>query len=97
MPLTGKQKRYLRGLGHHLRPVVMIGQRGVTPGLVNKVRGELLLHELVKIKIGPGAVEDPDEVLEEILKPAEAEHVQTIGRTLLLYKRREEEPDIELP
>lgn len=96
MALTGKQKRYLRGLGHHLSPVVMVGQNGVTEGVIHKVKLELQNHELIKIRLGGGADEDQDDVV-EALAALEAEHVQSIGRTLLLYKRRAKDPEIKLP
>ena len=96
MPLTSKQKRYLRGLGHHLSPVVQIGQNGVTEGVIHKIKGELLCHELIKIRLGGGAEEGQDEVV-QALAALEAEHVQSIGHTLLLYKRRAKDPEIELP
>ena len=48
--LSSKQVRYLRGLGHHLSPVAIIGQHGLTEQVVKAVDEVLLTHELVKIK-----------------------------------------------
>ena len=51
MPLTSFQKRYLRGLAHSLSPVVMLGQKGVTPSLVAELGLALNHHELVKVRL----------------------------------------------
>ena len=56
--LTGKQKRHLRALAHHLKPVVIIGSDRITPGLIKKVDTELTAHELIKIRITDGDRED---------------------------------------
>ncbi|MED5372993.1 MAG: ribosome assembly RNA-binding protein YhbY [Myxococcota bacterium] len=96
MSLTGKQRRYLRGLGHHLSPTVQLGGRGVTPGLVAKIQEELELHELIKLKVGQDTLA-PKEVAPELAEASGAELVQVLGRTVLLYKAREKEPEIRLP
>ncbi|RMH23251.1 MAG: YhbY family RNA-binding protein [Acidobacteria bacterium] len=48
--LSGKQRRYLRGLAHGLRPAVMVGRAGLTPALIDGVEEALARHELIKIK-----------------------------------------------
>ena len=48
--LTGYQKKYLRGLAHKLKPVVMVGQKGATPALFKSVEAALMAHELIKIR-----------------------------------------------
>lgn len=96
MSLTGKQKRYLRGLGHHLKPMVHVGQNGVTAGLVHKVDQELKNHELIKVKLGGGADGTTDQLV-EALAPLGAEHVQSVGRVVLVYRARDKDPEIELP
>src|SRR5690348_583007 len=53
--LSGKAARYLRGLGHHLDPIVQIGKDGITEGVVTATRTALLAHELIKVKILPEA------------------------------------------
>ncbi len=95
--LTGKQKRYLRGLGHHLKPVVQVGQRGIHETVIEKVLEELENHELIKLKIGQDCLEDTKEAGAALAEACEASLVQVIGRTVLLYRTREDEPDIQLP
>ena len=95
MPLTGKQKRKLRALGHHLAAVVQVGQHGVTPAIVAAVEQALFDHELIKIKIGEGPA-DRHEAAAKLAEETGAEVAQVLGKTLLLYKGREEKPVIVL-
>jgi RNA-binding protein len=95
--LTGKQRRYLRGLGHHLEPVVLVGHEGVSEGVVGAVGAALFDHELVKVRLGENAGDDRQELATSLAEQSQAELVQVLGRTVLLYRRRAEEPEIELP
>lgn len=95
--LTGAQRRTLRGLGHHLRALVQIGKDGVTPGLIMATADVLEDHELIKISVNSEAPLNRKEA-PQLLATAVGAHVaQVIGRTALLYRRRFDEPDIELP
>ncbi len=95
--LTGKQKKYLRGLGHQLNPVVMVGQRGITPALRGKFEEELYNHELIKIKVATDSIDGVKKVAADLADEAKGEVLQVIGRVALVYRRRKEEPEIELP
>ena len=95
--LTGKQRRHLRGLGHHLVAVVHIGHDGVTDALVKQVEAQLLAHELIKVKVGENAPEDRHATAEALALRSTAPLAQVLGRTLLLYKRRKDKPQITLP
>ena len=95
--LSGKQKRHLRALGHHLKPVVQMGQKGATEALIAKVGSELSAHELIKVKVSGDCLESPKEAGALLSEACEASLVQVIGRTVLLYRADPEEPQIELP
>jgi RNA-binding protein len=95
--LTGKQKKYLRGLGHHLNPVVIVGQKGITPALRGKFDEELYNHELIKIKVATDSLDGVKEIADDLATSAKGEVLQVIGRIALVYRRRNEEPEIELP
>lgn len=95
--MTGKQRRYLRGLGHHLQPVVQVGKEGLTEGLVQALDAALTQHELIKVRLGDAAGENRHGIGEALADASMAELVQVLGRTLLLYRRREEDPEILLP
>ncbi len=94
MPLTGKQRRQLRALGHHLEPVVIVGQSGVTEGVIGAVEQALHDHELIKVKIHEGP-EERHEAAEKLAQGAQAELVQLLGRTALLFKKRQEDSQFE--
>ena len=51
MNLTTKQKQYLKGLAHNLKPVVMLGQHGLTEGVLAEIDAALNHHELIKVKV----------------------------------------------
>ena len=50
MELSERQRKYLRGLGHALNPVLLIGQHGVTPAVIAEAQRALHDHELIKVK-----------------------------------------------
>ncbi len=89
MALSGKQRRSLRAFGHHLSPVVQLGQQGVVPTVVDAVLQALSTHELIKVKIGDGPL-DRHEAADALARETGAELAQLIGRTALLFKQRKE-------
>lgn len=96
MPLSPSQKRYLRGLAHSLKPVILTGNKGVTPALLKEFSAALDQHELVKVKLG----DDRDERkahIAELGEGTKAELVQSIGRVACFYRRNEEKPKLALP
>jgi RNA-binding protein len=95
--LTGGQARYLRGLGHHLDPIVQIGKEGITDGVVTALKAALLAHELVKVRIQAEAPIGRKEAGAELAKLANCSLAQVLGRTVLLYKRHPNKPTIVLP
>ncbi len=97
MALSGKANRYLRSLGHPLKPVVQIGKEGVSDGLIAATAQTLLDHELIKVRVLGEAPEDRHESLQALAKKTGSELVQVIGRTGLLYRRHPEKPRIQLP
>lgn len=97
MDLTGKQKRYLRGLAHHLNPVVALGKEGLTEAVERKTHLELEQHELVKVKVGDGCLEPASEVGVALAERCNAALVQVIGHVVVLYRRRKKDPQIVLP
>jgi len=90
--LSGKQVRFLRGLGHHLEPSVMVGREGVSAPLLASLKDNLVAHELVKVKIQQNCPDDRFEVGELLSRAVAAAIVQTLGKTILLYR-----PNKDLP
>ena len=95
--ITGKQRRYLRALAHKLEPLVIVGQRGLTEALVRQVDAALADHELIKAKLGPSCPVTRDEVGDRLVAETGCEVAGAIGRTLILYRSRPEDPQIRLP
>ncbi len=95
--LTGKARRHLRALGHHLQPVVQVGKHGVTESVVASVAAALLQHELVKVKRGSECPVVRSEVARAIASALSAAVAQELGNTILFYKRHPKKPVIVLP
>lgn len=96
MDLIGKDRRALRALGHHLKPVVQIGQHGVTEALVKATVQALSDHELIKVRLLESAPIDRKEAAAQLSTGTGADVVQIVGRTLLLYKPHADEPKIKI-
>lgn len=97
MALSNSQIRFLRGLSHALRPVVLVGAKGVTDAVVAELDGALSHHELVKVRIDASDRDARDEASAALASRVGAQRVQRIGHTLTLYRRNADEPRIELP
>lgn len=94
--LTGKQKRFLRGIGHGLKPVIVVGKGEVSEALINETNTALEAHELIKVKILESCMLDRHEVAGMLAEACLAETAQVLGNTVLLF-RQADEPKIELP
>ncbi len=95
--LTGKQKRYLRGLGSTINPVIQIGKAGIVPGVIKQTDDALEAHELVKARVLNNCLQDTKEVAGILSRETGAALVQVIGHTFLMYRPSSENPRIELP
>lgn len=95
--LTGKQKRYLRGLGSTEDPVLQIGKGGITDNSILQAQDALEARELIKVRVLNNCLEEAGEVAKMMASQTNAELVQVIGRNFLLFKRSEKKPKIELP
>ncbi|QLB12833.1 RNA-binding protein [Bisgaardia hudsonensis] len=96
MTLSTKQKQYLKGLAHHLNPVVMLGSNGLTEGVIAEIDNALNHHELIKVKISGADHETKQLIIDAIIRETHSHKVQTIGHILVLYKPSKE-PLIQLP
>jgi RNA-binding protein len=97
MSLSSSQKRYLRGLAHDLKPVIMTGNKGITPAVLKEFSGALEHHELIKVKLGSDDRETRKAQIAELAQDAQAEVVQSIGRVACFYRRNDEQPKLALP
>lgn len=95
--LTGKQKRFLRSKAHHLHPIFQVGKGGVNENMVKQIGEALEARELIKVSVLQNCEFDRDEVAGELAAGANAELVQIIGNTIVLYKESVENKQISLP
>jgi len=96
MPLTNRQVRYLRGLGHHLHPVVTVAEKGLTSNVLREVEAALKKHELIKVRLRADK-SLRREWVEGIADHCGAERIQLIGQVACFYKRNRQKPVIALP
>jgi RNA-binding protein len=97
MRLSERQKKYLRRLGHELHPIVLVGQKGLTPGVTEELRLALDHHELVKLRARVGDRSERDAILAELALATGSEFVYRIGNVGLFYKKNSKLPKILLP
>jgi RNA-binding protein len=88
--LTTKQKKFLKGLGHSLSPVVAVGKDGLGEKIITATVLELSRHELIKVKIGKSSPVGRQETAERLSSGSDSTLVQIIGKTILLYKKNPE-------
>jgi RNA-binding protein len=90
MPLAEKLKRDLRQRGHSLKPVVIIGNAGLSEAVIREIDLSLEHHELLKVRLGGADREAKRRLIASICAACHAELVQSIGHIALIYRRRAE-------
>lgn len=96
MSLTNKQSRYLKSLGHSKKPVVTIGNKGITEAVVQELQLSIEHHELMKVRISAEDRQQRDSYVEQLCHQIDAILVQRIGNIALIYKAAQT-PKIVLP
>ncbi len=89
---SNKQIKYLRGLGHSITPVVLIGKEGLSDGVIEAVDLELSNHELIKVKISTNSDVHKTVAADIIPLKTSCTLIQLIGKTLLLYRHNPKKP-----
>jgi len=97
MALSEKQKKHLRRLAHPLNPVVMLGNAGLTDGVVNELDRALTDHELVKVSARVGERAAREAALAALAARTMSEIVQRVGHVGVFYRPRKELPKILIP
>lgn len=97
MSLTKKQEKFLRTLAHGKKPVVWVGQQGLTENVVVEMDNALDYHELIKVKLRVGDRDTRDSIIEDLCSVTGAELVQKIGNIITIYRKNRKKPAITLP
>ena len=90
MSLSQAERKFLRGRGHALKPVVIVGGAGLTDAVLTEFEGALMHHELIKVSLRIGNRDRRDALLDELLDRSKAALLQRIGNMALLYRQAEQ-------
>jgi RNA-binding protein len=85
MPPTDKQLRFLRGRAHGLKPVIQIGNHGLSGGVLAETRRALTDHELIKLRLPPADRAARDALLAELVRATGSALVTRIGHIAVLF------------
>jgi RNA-binding protein len=96
LDLTPQQRKFLKAQAHGLKPVVMIGNAGLTEAVLKETARSLAAHELIKIRVLNDNRDDREAWLAAICDQLDCAPVQHIGKLLLIYKPAKE-PRLVLP
>jgi len=96
--LKGSDRKYLRGLAHHLKPVVQVGKQGLSENFIATVGQALDAHELIKVKFVDHK-QEREELSREIANRTESELAGLVGNIAILYRRHSdpEKRKVRLP
>lgn len=87
MPLTNEQKKQYKSIGHHLKPVLIVSENGLTEGVQAELERALSDHELIKVQLRITERDDRKAITEELCKLGGCELVQSIGKMALVYRK----------
>jgi RNA-binding protein len=97
MQLTEKQRRHLKGLAHPLKPVILMGNSGLTDAVVAETSRALADHELIKVRLPGADREARDAALTALAERTESSLVTRIGHVAVLFKPLPKMSRIMLP
>jgi len=86
MSLTSVQIRELKKLAHPLKPVVIVGQHGLSENVLSEIGSTLDIHELIKVKLAGADKADREALSQQIVEQLSATLVQIIGRVAIFYR-----------
>lgn len=86
LELTSHERSALRASAHSLRPVVLIGDRGLTDAVLKEIDLNLKVHELIKVRAGTQERDDREVMLNTICDTLSCAPVHHLGKTLILYR-----------
>ncbi|MCP4300129.1 MAG: ribosome assembly RNA-binding protein YhbY [Gammaproteobacteria bacterium] len=100
MNLSESNKKFLRGLGHQLKPLIMVGDAGLSEALLSEYESTLDHHELIKVRVRVADRASRNEIIEKLCSTSSATLIQRIGNVALVYRpnlKKKPEKRIRLP
>ena len=88
--LNPKERQALKAKAHALKPVVMVGQKGITEAVLAEIEIALAYHELIKIKLAGMDKSAGSSAADHICEACSAEHVQSLGQVHTFYRKRQD-------
>ncbi|MDQ6954561.1 MAG: ribosome assembly RNA-binding protein YhbY [Mariprofundaceae bacterium] len=90
MPVNSRQRKELKAAAHHLKPVIRIGQHGVSEGVIAETDISLNTHELIKVHVQQGERNERLAAVEKLCQQVSAELIHHIGKVFIIYRKRQE-------
>ena len=87
MALSNEQKKHFKSIGHHLKPVLIVAENGLTEGVLAELERALNDHELIKVQLRLNERDDRRALIEELTVAGRCELVQVIGKMALIYRK----------
>ena len=81
-------KKFLKAKAHALKPVVITGQHGITPNVLNEIELALDHHELIKVRVNAADREERAELVAAIMDATKAELIKAIGHVITLFRKK---------
>jgi RNA-binding protein len=98
MTITDKQRLWLKRQVHHLKPVVLLGQSGLSDAVVAEIDAALTCHELIKVKVNAGDRDLRDALVAEIAGRTGSELIDRIGHVAAFYRANQKrKAPIQIP
>ncbi len=89
--LSNKQKQTLKAQAHGLKPIIMIGDKGITEGLIAETNSSLEHHELLKVKVAHHDKALRQQLIEALCQKTESTLINTMGKIAIIYRQRQQD------
>lgn len=91
MSISKQQRKTLKSKAHHLKPVIRIGQNGVSEGVIAETNIALDTHELIKVQVQQGERDERHKAVETLCQQTQAELIHAIGKVFVIYRQKSEQ------
>ncbi|MBL4760306.1 MAG: ribosome assembly RNA-binding protein YhbY [Mariprofundaceae bacterium] len=91
MPITSKQRKALKVKAHHLKPVIRIGQHGISEGVIAETDITLNIHELIKVQIQQGERKERQAAIDTLCQKTKSELIHAIGKVFIIYRQSKDQ------